>query len=322
MPVRLSQEEVIRFFRKNGLNPLEDYQGIRIACKSQCLTCRKEVTPTLASLKAGRGGCAYCAGKKVDPKDAFELFKSRGLKPQVPYPGSKVPWKSLHLKCGEMVFPTFNKIQQGQSGCMSCSGLAKKSEEAAVKFFKSKGLSPLEPYKNNISKWKSQHTECGNTVYPRYGDVQQGHTGCIYCAFRVNDKAARKLFLSVGLKPLIEFPGSVTAWPSIHDKCGKLVSPMYSNIQQGKGPCDYCGGGQPIDPTEAIKLFLTNGFKPLEDFKKAKSPWKSLHKICNGVVYPSYSRIANGGGVEFVWKKAEYNQISQNRCLEVKVFNR
>jgi len=296
MPARLNQEEIVRFFRLKGLNPIEDYQGVRIPCESKCLICGKVVSPTLGSLRAGRGGCSYCAGTKVDPKDAVDLLISRGLQPQVPYPGSKVRWKCIHLNCNQIVFPTFNKIQQGQSGCISCSGLAKKSNEEATTFFKSKGLIPLEPYKNSAAKWKSKHTECGNVVFPRYGDVQQGHSGCIYCAFRVSDNVARELFLSAGLRPLIEFPGAVTAWPSIHKKCGQLVSPMYSNVQQGKGPCDYCGGGQPIDPSEALKLFRLNGFEPLEEFKKANSPWKSVHKICDGVVYPSYSRIANGGG--------------------------
>jgi hypothetical protein len=125
----------------------------------------------------------------------------------------------------------------------------------------------------------------------------------------VSDKAARELFTNVGLTPQIDFPGSVTPWPSIHDKCGKLVSPRYSSIQQGNGPCDYCGGSAPINPSEAIELFRSNGFEPLEDFRKAKSPWKSLHKVCNSVVSPSYARIAQGGGcrvcLEKTWVQPE-----------------
>jgi hypothetical protein len=304
MPARLNQEEIIRFFRLKGLNPIEDYQGVRTPCNCECLVCGKVVSPTLASLRAGRGGCAYCAGTKVDPKDAEALLISRGLQPLVSYPGSKIPWKCIHLKCNQIVFPTFNKIQQGQSGCISCSGLSKKTNDEATSFFKSKGLIPLEPYQNSATKWKSKHTECGNIVFPRYRDVQQGHSGCIHCASRVSDTVARELFLRVGLNPLIEFPGSVTAWPSIHKECGRLVSPMYSNIQQGKGPCDYCGGSKPIDPTEALELFRSNNFEPQEEFKNANSPWKSVHEICGGVVHPSYSRIASGGGCRVCLEKS------------------
>jgi hypothetical protein len=303
MPARLPDEEVVRFFRQKKLNPLEVYRGLRIPCKCECLVCGKIVTPTLGSLRAGRGGCAYCAGKKVDPEDAIDLMISRGLQPQVPYPGSKVPWKCIHTNCNRTVSPTFNKIQQGQSGCLSCSGLTKKSEEEATNFFKSKGLIPLEPYKNSATKWKSRHIECGNIVSPAYRDVQQGHSGCIHCAWRVSDKVARELFINVGLNPQIDFPGSVTPWPSIHDKCGKLVAPRYSSIQQGNGPCDFCGGSAPINPSDAIKLFRSNGFEPLEDFRTAKSPWKSLHKVCKSVVSPSYSRISQGGGCRVCLEK-------------------
>lgn len=295
MPKKLTQEEVVTYFRKKKLNPIEEYKGVRIPLKCMCLVCNKTVTPTLESLKAGRGGCVYCAGSKVDPEDAVRLFKQRGLIPQIPYPGSKVPWKSIHKKCNRIVFPTYNKIQVGQSGCVDCSGLKKKSQEETIEFFKSKGLIPQEPYVNSHSKWKSIHKKCGNIVYPRFSDVSRGGSGCIHCV-KISEKDAVKLFKKAGLNPLTHYPGSLAPWSSIHEKCGQIVSPTYSSIQQGNGPCDYCGGSMPINAAKAVKYFELNGFKPLEDFRNAKSPWKSRHINCGEIVFSSYSRIKNGGG--------------------------
>jgi hypothetical protein len=43
-------------------------------------------------------------------------------------------------------------------------------------------LEPLEPYSGNKIPWKSKCLKCSQIVYPRWNDVQKGHSGCNYCA--------------------------------------------------------------------------------------------------------------------------------------------
>jgi hypothetical protein len=45
---------------KASLKPLEVYKGSDIPWKCKCLKCKKTVTPMLASINSGQGGCIYC----------------------------------------------------------------------------------------------------------------------------------------------------------------------------------------------------------------------------------------------------------------------
>jgi recombinational DNA repair protein (RecF pathway) len=47
--------------RAAGVEPLEPYANVDEPWRSRCLTCAHEVSPTLASIRAGQGGCRYCA---------------------------------------------------------------------------------------------------------------------------------------------------------------------------------------------------------------------------------------------------------------------
>jgi hypothetical protein len=46
---------------------------------------------------------------------------SAGLLPMVPYPGSKAPWVSICMECGEWVTPLYNNVQQTGRGCIYCA---------------------------------------------------------------------------------------------------------------------------------------------------------------------------------------------------------
>ena len=45
-----------------GIVPLEPYAGAMKPWNALCVTCGKDVAPTLHNVKSGRGGCRYCAG--------------------------------------------------------------------------------------------------------------------------------------------------------------------------------------------------------------------------------------------------------------------
>jgi hypothetical protein len=63
----------------------------------------------------------YCANRKVDEKTAIEFMKNVFLEPLEPYTGNKVPWKSKCLKCSRIVYPRWNDVQKGHTGCKYCA---------------------------------------------------------------------------------------------------------------------------------------------------------------------------------------------------------
>jgi hypothetical protein len=61
----------------------------------------------------------------------------------------------------------------------------KLDEDQAVRIAVEAGFTPLEPYKNALSKWKMIHLLCGATVYPKLNtltNIQEGRLGCAVCS--------------------------------------------------------------------------------------------------------------------------------------------
>jgi hypothetical protein len=246
------------------LQPLEPYKSSRAKWKCKCLNCKKIVYPSHSHIKQGTNGCIYCAkGQYVDPKDAKKLMIKAGLKPLEPYKGSGLKWKCIHIACGQIVFPTYSGIQQGGGGCIECAGVAKKSNEYATRIMLKAKLKPLEPYKGATARWKCKCMKCNKTVYPSYSGIQQGGSGCIYCAKGqyVDPKDAKKLMIENGFKPLEKYIKNDSKWKCIHLKCGKVVYPKYIEIRAGKGGCRTCAtSGFQIDKQSYIYLITNKDF--------------------------------------------------------------
>ena len=277
-----------------SLEPLEKFSSSASKWKCKCLRCESIVYPSYSSIKGGQGGCRKCAGLIVNPDEAESLFIVNDLQPLVPYPGAGKPWKSIHTVCGKEVSPSYSNIRNGHSGCKYCVGNIV-DEEKARKVFIASGLLPLEPYRNALATWKSIHQECGKTVTPKYNTVQQGGSGCKYCAgnMPINELVAIELFQANDLEPLEKFPGANTRWKSKHLKCGKIVFPRYATIQQGHGGCVFCAGNR-VDVDAAVKLFRERGLVPIENYVSSSTPWRSIHTICGREVAPAYNTIQQG----------------------------
>ena len=78
---------------------------------------------------------------------------------------------------------------------------------------------------------------------------------------RLTDIDARKVMISAGLTPLVQYPGANKPWKSKCRKCKQIVSPHYSSIQSGTG-CGVCAG-KVVIPEMAIKLMKKANLKPL-----------------------------------------------------------
>jgi hypothetical protein len=180
---------------KAGLEPLEPYKNNYSSWKSRCLKCQKIVSPSYSSIQQGQGSCVYCARNKIDENDAIKVMLSSKLKPLEPYERNGKPWKSQCINCKKIVSPTFSAIQQGQGGCVYCSGKKVDPEDAVKMMFAAK-LQPLIPYKSHNTKWKCKCLKCGKTVFPRYDSIRTGQGGCIYCAeYGINMNTPSYLYL-------------------------------------------------------------------------------------------------------------------------------
>jgi len=229
----LSPKKIASLLRKNRLSPLVPYPGTQKPWKCQCLSCGKTVNPHFGSLIAGQGGCIYCAGKKVDSKDAEATFKEKGFAPLMPYPGANKPWLARCMKCRFEISPTFSDVKRGV-GCKIC-GRKEIPEVLALKRWKENHLKPLVKFPGANKPWKSQCLKCQRTVNPWYRQPT-----CKYCAGRaVVPTEAIKLMKKSKLLPLEQYPGAMLPWRCKCTVCGKVVSPTYTSIRYGQG-CKYC----------------------------------------------------------------------------------
>lgn len=295
---KVHPDDAVKIMKKAGLEPLVPYPGSNTRWKCRHITCGEIVFPTQSSIVQGGGGCQKCGDIKTrekqmhSDKDARELFLKKGLDPQVPYPGAGKPWKSKCRKCKQIVSPTYGSIQSG-TGCGVCAGKIV-TEELAIKVMKKARLKPLVPYPGSKKNWKCLCIICGKTVFPNYGDVNQGDGGCKYCGGHfVEPEAAMALMIAANIKPLTPYTNAGTNWESICLVCNKSINPSYNSVQQRGSGCKYCAK-KFIDPEDAIKIMLKAKLQPLVSYPGSQLPWKCKCLRCNREVQPALTSIQSG----------------------------
>jgi len=129
---RYTHEMTVETMNKASLEPLEDYRASDAPWKCRCLKCDRVVFPSFSNVKNGHAGCAFCSGNAVHPEDAERIMREKGYEPLEPYVGhNKSKWKSRHIQCGTIVYPYYNTIQNGKSGCSVCADYGLKQEDPA-----------------------------------------------------------------------------------------------------------------------------------------------------------------------------------------------
>ena len=263
--------------------------------------------------------------KKLDLKVVEKVMLKAGLKPLEPYKGTSHKWKSRHIRCGEIVYPRYENIRGGQSGCRACA-YKESSEKRKIDFATAQSimlkanLKPLKPYKNANEPWESVCLKCEAVTSPRLASVKKGG-GCKFCSFekgalkkRIPEKKAIGIMMRAGLKPLSPYRSANTPWRCQCTTCKKIVNPSYARVQQG-GKCEYCSKTK-IDAKDAVKTMINAKLKPLEPYKRSNTKWKCIHLVCGQIVYPRYSDVNRGtGGCNFCAKK---NAIAHRRISEKK----
>ena len=95
---------------KAGAKPLVPFTKKRDPWRSQCLSCKRIITPSYGNVINGHAACKFCAKGGVSESEALSILKNAKAKPRVPYPGFKKPWKSECLFCHRMIQPRLNVI--------------------------------------------------------------------------------------------------------------------------------------------------------------------------------------------------------------------
>lgn len=183
-PVKHEIAEAIML--KADLQPLEPYVINVHKWKCKCLKCGAIVYPRYTDIKRGNGGCRTCGNAKqsksrtLSSEKTVEVMVKANLKPLEPYKGATKRWKCKCLVCNRIVYPRYQSVSKGSSGCVYCSKQEVDPKDVVAIMLKA-NLQPLEPYTGNRAKWKCKCLKCGNIVYPKYSNVYSRYGGCIYC---------------------------------------------------------------------------------------------------------------------------------------------
>ena len=230
--------EAVKLMKKSGFKTLIPYPGSNIPWKSQCLTCMKITLPTYWNVAKGIG-CKFCGGRAVDPKDAVKIMKVRGFKTLEPYPGATKGWLVRCNQCKKEFKAVFHSSQT-RNGCKYCAGKVVDESDLLIRL-KELRLKPIEKYQSAKVPWKCKCLVCNHIVQPTWNRIKQGRGHCAYCAQRrVDIPVALKFMKSIGLKPLVDFPGSNKPWKCKCLVCGFDATPRWSDLQQGQGGCSNC----------------------------------------------------------------------------------
>jgi len=118
---RVHMDDMLELLKQKKLKPIGQFINGKTPWICQCLKCKREVFPRINSLRAGQSGCIYCAGLRIDEKNAIKLANKNGFTPLVNYPGSKVGWECICNVCGQVSKPHYSSMQQGINRCKFCA---------------------------------------------------------------------------------------------------------------------------------------------------------------------------------------------------------
>ena len=174
-------DDALALMRSAMLEPVGAYPGAQPVWPCRCMKCNREVSPRYCQIKAGQGGCKYCAGNaKYEESAAIEIMRNAGLEPLTPFKNSNTPWRSKCVACENTVSPMLMSVRSG-ARCRFCAHNGPVEPKLAEDLMRNAGLEPLEPFRSSSTRWPCICLKCGKTTYPTYSNVRAGKA-CKYCS--------------------------------------------------------------------------------------------------------------------------------------------
>ena len=308
MTRKATQAEISDLFEINKIRPLGKYKNSSTPIRCKCLICNNIIYSRADKVKSFGNQCGHCSGRIGANKKAEEFVKRLGHFPLEPYKSALKHWKMKCGGCGNIISPKFNSLQQGSWGCKYCghsrAGAKRRdlTSKKAVEFLRKAGCEPMEPYPGSNVPWKSRCMKCDSLIQPRLGGIKSGQGGCRKCGIESSARSrmftevqANKIALKKNLEPLEPYNGSNKKWKSKCLKCGKVSSPYFQAIRDGKYGCLWCAK-KIVDPVEARKKMENVGLQPLVAYPGSDVGWLCRCKKCNREVTPAYGSIRDGQG--------------------------
>jgi hypothetical protein len=299
---KVDEADALLAMENANFRPLVAYPGANQPWESECLKCGKVTHPRYSTVLKGVG-CKFCAHRAVDPTDAISAMLQRGLRTLEPFPGATKDWLVECINCKKQ-FKTYLHSLNTSKGCKFCAGVAVSVDDLLSRLSEL-NLQPLEDFKTAKTPWKCKCLVCGHLVQPTWMRIKQGRGHCAYCSQRrVDVPEALNFMKSVGLMPLVEFPGSKVPWKSKCLKCEREVHPRWSDLRSGQGGCsscadyglDYQSPGYfyliTNDALNAHKVGIANSYKgrKYDDrmYNHRKQGWKLFKKLEFNTVKEAY----------------------------------
>jgi len=285
----ITEAEAQKLLKQLNAKPLESYPGSKKPWLCKCLTCQREITPTINNIRRTHNVCIYCSRRKVDPDEASELALKAGAKPLEPYPNAG-PWKCKCLTCSRIIYPTIRRIRNGQNPCGWCAGVRTDPNDAKQEFL-GVGLKPIGKFPGVNVRWRAICTKCGEKVERSLAHIRQGRYVCAFCNGRkVNATKARDIAVKAGAIPLEPFEGVYEKWKCKCLVCLREITPTFGSIRDGHNPCPYCAGKK-VDGVTAKKFAISRGLSPNREFPGATKKWKMTCLKCERVYLTTWTSL-------------------------------
>lgn len=255
--------------------------------------------------------------KKLDSNEVDRLFRASGMEPLGPYFGASKPRKSRCLTCGKIGAPTYTTLRTGHRGCKDCGYKILKQKQIDLKrdlkkiekIFKEANLEPLEEFVGANEPRRCRCLICKKIVSPRYGGLQQGQGGCIFCGAksradktRTSQETADAVCASKNITPLEPYISVDAPRRCKCNVCGKISKSRLKELVNGHASgCRYCGYknaglAKRVSQDIVDLVFLEKNLKPKEQYRGASTPRLCKCFTCGTLVKPQYASLKSGQG--------------------------
>lgn len=290
--VATDQDDAVKTMLAADLDPVTPYPGAGRPWASLCMNCRRQVAPTLSSVKKG-GGCKFCSRRATVVEDAINEFRSAGLEPIDDFRGVDVPWPSRCMTCDRSVQPTLTNVRRRGRGCKFCSS-KNVSSDAATAVFRARGLELLEAFDSTRVPIGCRCVICGLTSKRTYRSVSSGYgcRGCAELTRRQRDEAkAHRLLSGTPFSPIEPYPGRARPWALECTECDAVV---YLSRQQLHSP-PGCKRHQPaVNGVAAAEIMRSAGMEPIDPYPGANVPWPVTCIECGKASRPRLQNVIGG----------------------------